>query len=141
MRDFQSREVEPDKLREILEAAESAPSAGNLKAREFIVVRDEKTKNKLAKAALDQDFVAASSVVLIFFAVPSRSARKYGQRGQNLYALQDATIAASFAWLQAIALNLSACWVGAFDEEEAKEILNVKENWQPICIMPMGYEA
>jgi len=141
VRSFQDREVEPEKLEEILEALESAPSAGNLKARELIVVRDEETKKKLAKAALGQDFVAQAPIVLVFFAVPWRSAEKYGQRGENLYALQDATIAASFAWLQAVALNLSACWVGAFDEEEVKEILNIKDDWQPICIMPLGYKA
>jgi len=141
VRSFQDRKIEPEKLEEILEAAESAPSAGDLKARQFLVVEEEQTKKKLAKAALDQDFVAKAPLILIFFAVPSRSAKKYGQRGKNLYALQDATIAASFAWLQAVMLDLSACWVGAFDEEEVKEILNIKEDWQPICILPVGYKA
>jgi nitroreductase len=140
VRSFQDKEVESKKLNEILEAAESAPSAGNLKAREIIVVKDPETKKKLAEAALGQNFVAEAPLVLIFFSVPSRSAKKYGPRGKNLYALQDATIAVSFSWLQAIVLDLSACWVGAFDEEKVKEILNTKEDWQPICIMPVGYE-
>lgn len=35
----------------------------------------------------------------------------------TLFALQDATISASSAWIQAVALGLASCWVGNFDEE------------------------
>ena len=40
VRNFKSNEVGLRTLEEILEAANSAPSAGNLKAREIIVVKD-----------------------------------------------------------------------------------------------------
>jgi len=49
------------------------------------------------------------------------------------------TIAASFAWIQAVLIGLSACWVGAFDEEEIKKILKVDKDWRPIVLMPLGY--
>jgi len=140
-RSFKSNEVELRKLNEILEAANSAPSAGNLKAREIKVVKDLETKKALARAALGQDFIAEASIVLVFFALSKKSGRKYGERGRNLYSIQDATISASFAWLQAVNLGLSACWVGAFDDEEVKEILKTPSNWQPIAILPLGYSA
>ncbi|TSC53436.1 MAG: nitroreductase [Parcubacteria group bacterium LiPW_39] len=138
-RSFKAKEIEPEKLKEILEAAHSAPSAGNLKAREIVVVKDKATKKKLAEAALGQDFIAEAAAVLVFFSVGSRSAQKYGERGKKLYALQDATISASFAWLQAVMFDLSACWVGAFDEEKVKKNLEIKEDWQPIAILPIGH--
>ena len=141
VRNFKSNEVGLRTLEEILEAANSAPSAGNLKAREIIVVKDSETKKALAKAALGQDFIAEASIVLIFFALPEKSGKRYGERGKNLYSIQDATISASFAWLQAIDLGLSTCWVGAFDDKEVKEILKVSQNWQPIVILPIGYSA
>ena len=131
--------VEEEKLKEILAAAESAPSAGGLKAREILMVKDKETREALAGAALGQDFVAEASVVLIFCAMPEHSARKYGQRGRELYAVQDATIAASFAWLEAINLGLSSCWVGAFDEEAVKQVLKLNESLRPIAILPIGY--
>lgn len=139
VRSFQKKEVEAEKLKEILEAVNSAPSAGGLEAREVVVVQDETTKKKLAKAAAEQDFIAEASVVFVFFAVPKRSAQKYGQRGENLYSIQDATIAVSFAWLQAVSLGLAGCWVGALDEQKVKEILKISANWQPIAILPIGY--
>lgn len=138
---FQKKEVEAEKLEEILATADSAPSAGNLKAREIIVVKDVETKKKLAEAAFGQDFFASAPLVLVFFSVPSRSAGKYGERGRELYCLQDATIAASFAWLQAVMLGLSCCWVGAFEEDRVNEILKVKEDWRPIALLPLGYSA
>lgn len=139
VRSFQDKAIADEKLKEILEAAHSAPSAGNLKAREIVVVKNKETKDKLAVAAFNQDFIAKAPIVLVFFAVPSRSAQKYGRRGSELYAIQDATIAASFAWLQAVMLDLSCCWVGAFDEEKVKEILDAKNEWRPIAVLPLGY--
>ncbi len=59
VRMFQKKEVEAEKLEEILATADSAPSAGNLKAREIIVVKDVETKKKLAEAAFGQDFLQA----------------------------------------------------------------------------------
>ena len=141
VRNFLEREVEAEKLAEILEAADSAPSAGNLKAREVIVVKDSETKKRLAEAAFGQDFLAGAPVILVFFSVPSRSAEEYKERGRDLYCLQDATISASFAWLQAVMLGLSCCWVGAFEESQIKDILEIKEDWRPIALLPLGYAA
>lgn len=138
-RNFINKEVEKEKLTEILEAANSSPSAGNLKSREIIVVEEKQVKDKLVSACRDQEFVSKAGIVLVFCSVPSRSSVKYGERGRNLYALQDATIAVCFAWLEAVALGLSACWVGAFNESEVKEILKIKSDWQPIALLPIGY--
>ena len=141
VRSFLKREVEAEKLEKILETGNSAPSAGNLKAREIIVVKEPEIKKKLAKAAHGQDFLAEAPLVLVFFSVPSRSARKYGKRGEDLYSLQDATISASFAWLQAVMLGLSCCWVGAFKESQVKDILGIEKDWHPIALLPLGYLA
>lgn len=140
VRNFQKRKIEPEKLKEILEAADSAPSAGHLKAREIIIVESEEIKRKLSQAALGQDFIKEAPIVLVFYVVPSRSAAKYGERG-SLYAVQDATIAASFAWLQAVMLGLVGCWVGGFDEAEVKKVLEIKNDLRPIAILPIGYPA
>ncbi len=143
VRSFQTKDVPREDLRAILQAANSAPSAGGLKAREIIVVTDAATRARLVRAALGQEFVGQAPVVLVFWAVPSRSAHKYGERGRTLYAVQDATIAASFAWLQAVALGLGGCWVGAFDENAVTEIFRsqIGKDWRPIALLPIGYSA
>jgi len=140
VRSFRGKAIEEEKLKEILEAANSAPSAGNLKARKIVVVKDPVLKEKLAEIALNQDFIKEPPMVLVFFALPEVSAAKYGQRGKELYAIQDATIAASFAWLQAVMLGIDACWIGAFEEERVKKILGTKSKERPIAILPLGYK-
>ena len=143
VRSYQSRNLSRRDLEAILAAADSAPSAGGLKAREILVVTDDATRKRLIEAANGQEFVAQAPVVIVFWAVPSRSAAKYGARGRDLFALQDATIAASFAWLQAVASGLAACWVGAFDDDAVTSIFRGKigPDWRPIALLPVGYAA
>ena len=143
VRSFQSRKPNRRDLEAILAAADSAPSAGGLKSREMLLVADEVTRKRLVEAAHGQEFVGQAPVVIVFWAVQSRSASKYGARGRDLFALQDATIAASFAWLQAVASGLGACWVGAFDDEMVRSIFRdkIETDWRPIALLPIGYAA
>ncbi|MEM0350832.1 MAG: nitroreductase family protein [Archaeoglobaceae archaeon] len=140
IRKFQSRDIDDKTLKLILEAGNAAPSAGNLQARDFVVVRDPKTKLELAKAAVRQMFIAQAPVVVVVCANYPRSMRVYGERGK-LYAEQDATAAIENILLAVTALNLGACWVGAFDEEKVSEILNLPNFVRPMAIIPIGYPA
>lgn len=139
VRKFKDAEVEEEKLRKILEAANSAPSAGDLQAYEIVVVRDKARKEKLASAAYEQEFIAHAPVVLVFLAHPERSSRRYSKRGAELYCVQDATIATAYAQLAAAALGLGCVWVGAFDENEVAKVVNVKPNLRPVSMLPIGY--
>jgi hypothetical protein len=91
----------------MLEAANAAPSAGNLQASEIYVVRKSEHKKKVAEAALWQDFGAAAPVVLVFCANPVRNEVRHHERGQRLYSIQDSTISCAFAMLAAAALGLA----------------------------------
>lgn len=139
MRKYADLPVEEGKLQQILAAINRAPSAGNLQAFEVYLVRSLKQRRALVRAALDQEFLAEAPVVLVFCAEPDRSAVKYGQRGATLYALQDATIACTFAMLAAKALGLDTVWVGAFDEAAVSELLRLPPDLRPVAMLPVGY--
>ena len=141
IRAFEQREVEEDKVRRILDAANKAPSAGNLQAYEIFLTRDAATRKALAAAARWQSFVADAPLVLVFCAHPARAASKYGQRGVRLYAVQDATIACTFAMLAAAACGLATVWVGAFEDEHVREAIHAPEGILPVGILPIGYAA
>ncbi|NYZ79220.1 nitroreductase family protein [Candidatus Micrarchaeota archaeon] len=140
-RKFKDTAVEDDKLMKILEAANSAPSAGDLQAYEIVVVRDKERRERLADAAHGQESVRSAPLVLVFFTHPEKSSKKYGERGAELYCLQDATIAAAYAQLAATALGLGCVWVGGFDEEEVVKVTGAKKNLRPVVIFPIGYAA
>lgn len=138
IRHFESREIDAEKLESLLHIVNSAPSAGDLQAYEVVVVSDKSHIAALSKAALGQGFINTAPVVLVFCADTEKAAGKYGKRGEILFSVQDATIAATYAQLAAVELGLATTWVGAFDEEAVKKIIG---GLKPICIMPLGYPA
>lgn len=141
IRKYELKPVGEDLLRQILETTNKAPSAGNLQAFEIYIVREEEQRVQLSIAALNQDFIQEASIILVFCSNPGRSEWKYKQRGVNLYSVQDATIACTYAMLAATALGLACVWVGAFNEMAVREIIRAPGGEKPVAILPIGYAA
>ena len=85
--------------------------------------------------------MAEAPVALVFCADTSRAGDKYGDRGANLYALQDATIAAAYAQLAIVAAGMASAWVGYFDEKLLGDFLELSTGERPIAILSVGYAA
>lgn len=142
VRAFRDEPIGSDLIGRVLDAANRAPSAGNLQAYEIVLVTQPPIKEALAQAALHQYFLVEAPVVLVFATNPHRSAIKYGQRGENLYCLQDATIACTYAQLAATALGLVAnVWVGAYNDQAIRDILGLPHDSQPAALLAIGYPA
>jgi nitroreductase len=141
VRAYERKPIEEEKLRQLLEAVNSAPSAGNLQAYEVVLVRAPERIRQLARASHDQTFIEDAPVVLVFVANPLRNSHTYGRRGEHLYCMQDATIACTYAHLAATALGLSSCWIGAFDDEVVANIIGAEPPLQPAAILPIAYPA
>jgi len=139
IRRFEDRPVEEEKIIAILEAADAAPSAGNLQAYEIYLVRDPAMLARLAGVVTNMDFFAEVPLVLAFCANPERSTIRYGERGRSLYSVQDATIACTHAMLAATALGLASVWVGAFQERAIAEALSLPASIRPVALLPIGY--
>lgn len=133
--------VEQEKLHGILEMACAAPSAGDLQSYHVAVVTTPALRKALSDAADNQAFVAEAPAVLVFCSNPARAATKYGERGRNLYALQDATIAATYAQLACVAAGLGSAWVGYFDEAAVKQALQLDAELTPVALLTVGYAA
>jgi nitroreductase len=141
VRAYKDRPVPEEALRAVLQAANDAPSAGNLQPFEIIVVRDAETRRALAKTSYEQWFVAEAPVVLVFFSKPDRNREKFGQLGVDFFAVQDATIACAYSLLAATAVGLGTCWIGAFHDQEVRDLTGAPESWRPVAILPVGYPA
>lgn len=100
------------------------------------VVEGDK-RAELCNAALGQDWVGSGAVVIVFSAVYERTTAKYGERGIR-YVHIEVGHAAQNVYLQAISLNLGTVVVGAFYNNEVKKIMNMRDEEQPLCIMPVG---
>lgn len=134
--------VEEEKLHAILETACAAPSAGDLQAYRIHVVRSEAAREALRAACPeDHGFVLDAPLGLVFSADRPRSAQRFGARGEALFAVQDATIAAAFAQLAAVAAGLASAWVGRFDPDAVRALLRLPDGQEPVVVICLGYPA
>ena len=64
VREYKSEQIPEEYLIEIIKAGQFAPSAKHNKAIEFIVIRDQETKDKIFEI-VGQDFVKEAPVLII----------------------------------------------------------------------------
>ena len=137
VRAYLPKAVEKEKLLRILEAARLAPSASNRQEWRFIVVTDAEKRRQLIAAAHNQKFVGAAPVVIACCAETDNHVMSCGQLCYPI----DVAIAVDHLTLAAAAEGLGSCWIGAFDEQQVKEILNIPKAIRVVELLPLGYPA
>jgi nitroreductase len=140
IRRFGEGRVPKEVITELIELGNAAPSAGNLQARDYVVVEDEKTKEGLANAAGNQQFIAEAPVVVVVCANMDRILH-YGKRGVTLYCIQDSAASVQNMLLSIHDRGLGCVWVGAFDEFRVSSILGLPGHIRPVAILPIGEPA
>jgi len=136
VRCFLDRPVEEEKLRAVLEAGRLAPSARKMQDWRFVVVRDRDTRLKLVEAARKQAFVGQAPVVI----AACGTSDLVMTCGQPAYVV-DVAIAVDHMTLAAFSLGLGTCWIGAFYEDQVKEILGVPDGVRVVALLPLGYPS
>jgi SagB-type dehydrogenase family enzyme len=94
-------------------------------------------RNDLYKSAIEQNWVKEGFIIFVFTAVYERTTQKYGDRGIR-YVHMEVGHAAQNLCLQATALDLGVVTVGAFIDEQVKEILSLPLDEHPLYIIPVG---
>jgi len=133
-------DVSDSDIRALLEAAVSAPTAGNIQPWRFTVVRSPEAKERLAEV-LRQRWATNAPVLIVVSLDPRPCAARYGDRGETLYGIQDTAAAAENILLTAFDRGLASCWIGAFDEVAVRDALGILAPITPVVILPVGYSA
>lgn len=147
VRDYLDTPVEPEKIKLCLEAARLAPSACNSQPWNFIVVNDQKLKNNLCDKIFSGIYKTNSFAIKapVIVAVVSERGNFIAKVGSMLrdtkYYLIDIGIAVEHFVLQAAELGLGTCWIGWFNEKEAKKVLSVPVDKKIDIIIAVGYPA
>ncbi len=141
IRAFTSAPVEPEHVTQILEAGTHAPSAGDIQDWRFVVVRDRGKRIQLAEAALSQMWMVEAPVLIVVCTNLDKISERYGDRGKDLYSIQDTAACVQNMLLAAHALGLASCWVGSFSEDTVTHILKIPDGVKPLAILPIGYPA
>jgi len=136
---YDKRDVPEELIAQILHAGTLAASAGDIQPWEFIVVKDKQKKAEISIACLRQKHVEDAPLLIIVCANLEKVALKFGERGKNLYAIQDTGAAIQNMLLAAHALGLGASWVHAFEEEAIKRILKIPDRLRPVGVLAIGF--
>jgi nitroreductase len=79
--------------------------------------------------------------VIVVCVDPRPCGARYGQRGEQLYAVQDTAAAVHSILLAAVDRGLASCWIGAFDDEAVREAIGAPRPVTPIAVLPIGRSA
>ncbi len=166
VRSFSSKPLTKEELSQLLWAIQgttrnwgtrTTPSAGALFPLEIYVVLKEGVyrysvkdhhldrileqdlRTSLSKAALGQDCIREAPAVFVITAVYERTSRKYANRAER-YVKMEAGHAGQNLLLQAVSLGLGAVPVGAFQDEQVRQVLHLPVNHEPLYLIPVGWK-
>jgi nitroreductase len=132
IRKYEPKPIPEDDLHTIIEAGRHAPSAANRQPWHFIVVTDPEQRRKVAEACSGQSWMAEAAVIIAGVGKPAVNETWYPV---------DVAIAMQNMILAATALGYGTCWIGAFDQDRVKSLLEVPEDLHVVALTPLGVPA
>lgn len=138
VRAYKPDDVPEALLERVLEAARRAPSACNRQPWRFVVVREEAQRRRLG-TAYSREWFRTAPVIVAVCVVPGEAWTR-PHDGKN-YAWVDGAIAMDHLTLAAADEGLGTCWIGAFDPEPVRQILNLPDGVEVVAMTPLGFPA
>ncbi|MGE0079314.1 MAG: nitroreductase family protein [Bacteroidales bacterium] len=141
IRAYESKEVEDEKIQQILKAGMAAPTAVNKQPWQFVVVKKKEVLQALA-AELPHAKMTANAPFAI---VACGDLSKALEGNAAAFWIQDVSAATENILLAAHALGLGAVWTGVYPSDErvksVQGVLHLPEHVIPLCVIPIGYPA
>jgi nitroreductase len=130
--------IPKDVIDKILHAATHAYSPADLQNWEFVVVENAKTKQDIAKAAKNQNWINQAPVLIMVCNNHKRVKHLFPEKG-DIYSDQAVAAASQIILLKAEELGLGSCWIAGFDEKVVGRILNLPSGTTARIIITLGY--
>ncbi|BFI73186.1 bifunctional F420 biosynthesis protein FbiB [Nanoarchaeota archaeon] len=137
IRKYLDEDVPYEDIIEIISYGILAPIAGNISHYYFIIVKDPEKIEKISNAS-GQEFIKNANTLLIIISDDKKMESLYGEKGK-VYAIQDTSAIIENILLVATDKNIGTCWIGSFDEDKVKEILEVPKDKNVHAIITLGY--
>lgn len=161
IREYKDEPLELQEISNLLYSASKIPSAGALYPLRFylyskkvnglelglyfydyenhllIKIFNTNIINQLTRACLNQSSIRKSAAIIIITSINRITTRRYGERGIR-YIHMEAGHSSQNIYLMATSLNIGTVAIGAFYDEEVKEILKLEEDEFPLYLMPLG---
>ena len=137
IRSYKPTEIPKDVLGRVLEAARVAPSGSNRQPWKYILIKNPELRKKIATLSGGQPWIADAPIVV----VACGSDIKYDRGGYmgEMSFLIDSAISLTHLILAAREEGLGTCWIGLFDNDSIKELLEIPLGWNVVAVTPLGY--
>lgn len=132
-RSFKSDLVSDELISKILEVNNYAPTAKNQQPQKIFVVKSDEGLKKI-----DEVSPCRYNAPVVFLVCSDKNI-SWANGDYSTYEM-DATIVATHMILEATNIGLNSVWVEMFDKKKTKEIFNLEDNIEPICLIPIGYK-
>jgi len=166
-----SKNVTDEQLKELFELVKLSPSGYNLQPWDFVVVREQKNKERLKAVSYNQQHIADASAVVIVLGNKLASAhgeknfddwakKGYFDQGtadnlkkqmkdwdnrdeetKKVWTTRSTALAAMTLMIAAKDMGLATCPMEGFEPDKVKKEFNIPENYEVVMIIALGYEA
>ena len=135
-KNFSDKEVEKEKLDQILEAGRLAPTAKNLQEQHIYVVQSEK-----GLAAIDKVTPCRYHAPMVLVVAYHKNNVFTYPGGKRDSGIEDASIVATHMMLAAYNAGVDSCWINFFDPEELAQALDLPEEEEILMLLDLGIAA
>jgi nitroreductase len=138
IRKYTDEPISDQDIKELLQAAMAAPSAGNQQPWEFIVVNDREILNKIPEVHPYSQMLMMAPLAIIVCG-------NLDKEKHEGYWVQDCSAATENILIEAQYKGLGAVWLGIYPRKERvkglKELFNLPEDIIPLSIVSIGHPA
>lgn len=147
IRNYSNKLVEDEKIIQLIESARLAPSGSNTQPWNFIIVKSELIKQKLAQVSHKQKWMLSAPVFIVCVAdIRCRIKENIdvvlnenSPQEELKQIIRDTSISVEHILLEAESLGLGSCWVAWFTQDEIRPILNIPNDKYVVGIITLGY--
>jgi len=135
VRAFTEKELTREEIDKLLIAATRAPNACNMQSWHFYAVTEKAVKAKFAEFCAP--WAATAPVIFVICTDGEAIIARWGEKAR-LFTYQDTALAAENLLLAAADMGYNGCFMGAFDADKCRKLLDIPERMEIVALIPVG---
>jgi nitroreductase len=139
---FADKDIEPEKIEALFEAAHWAPSSRNIQPWRYIyALRSDPEFQILLNLLFEGNQRWAKYAGVLILSLTQTKYRFKDEIRENKHSWHDTGLANSLLIIQAVSMGLLAHPMGGFDSNRARQDLNIPPEYDPVAMIAVGYKG
>jgi nitroreductase len=139
---FSDKEIGPEKVQALFEAAHWAPSSRNIQPWRYIyAMRSDPEFQLLLNLLFEGNQRWAKNAGLLILSLAQTKYRYQDNIIENRYSWHDTGLANSLLIIQAVSMGLLPHPMGGFDAKRARKDLDIPTDYDPVAMIAVGYHG